>query len=296
MVATTRAGSEKAGANRRMDDENSGGASNTENPRDAVVTDEDNAVTLQQTADNAAVARETTTPAPADVQQLTIKVLELQLELERLKQRGSGERECDGRFKLGRYAEEMRAVLAPMPDSDDLVPAWFRSAENMLNNRVIPDDARGPIIVPFLNERCRMLIANKPGSGVLSFEEVRDYVLAELKLTPDEYRRRFYACRKGTETWGQFVTKLETTLDYYLRSRKIKTIDELKELLVADRAKTLMSEQVRTYVLQQETGDWLRPKDAARLAEKYEDSKLGHHLPNQNPEVGEKKGVRSRKT
>lgn len=73
MVATTRAGSEKAGANRRMDDENPGGASNTEDPRDAVVTDEDNAVTLQQTADNAAVARETATPAPADVQQLTIK-------------------------------------------------------------------------------------------------------------------------------------------------------------------------------------------------------------------------------
>lgn len=41
--------------------------------------------------------------------------------------------------------------------------------------------------MPFLNEKCCMLIANKPSGGVLSIEEVRDdFVLAELKVTPDE--------------------------------------------------------------------------------------------------------------
>lgn len=52
-------------------------------------------------------------------------------------------------------------------------------------------------------------------------------------------------------------------LDYYFRSRKIKMMKELKELLVADRTKQLMSEEVRTSVLQ-EMGDRLRPKDAVR--------------------------------
>lgn len=153
MVATTRAGAEKAGTNRGMDNETPDGASNVEGPINVIPADEANAVMLQQTGDNASVASDTGTAASPDVQQLTIRVLELQLELERLKQRGSGEREHGARSKLGRYAEELRAVLAPMPESDELVPAWFRSAENMLNNRAIPDDARGPIIVPFLNER-----------------------------------------------------------------------------------------------------------------------------------------------
>lgn len=85
-------------------------------------------------------------------------------------------------------------------------------------------------------------------------------------------------------------------LDHYLHSRKIKTMEELKELLVEDRTKQLMSEEVRTYKLQQETGDWLRPKDAVRLAEKYGDRKFGHRLPNEKPPVGDKKRMGSRKT
>lgn len=78
-----------------------------------------------------------------------------------------------------------------------------------------------------------------------------------------EYSRRFHACQKGKQVWGQFATRLETVLDYYFRSRKIKMMKELKELLVADRTKQLMSEEVRTSVLQ-EMGDRLRPKDAVR--------------------------------
>lgn len=48
---------------------------------------EANATMLQQTGDNALVASNTSKATPADVQHLRIKALELQLKIERLKNR-----------------------------------------------------------------------------------------------------------------------------------------------------------------------------------------------------------------
>lgn len=151
MVAATQAGAQKVEANSGMDSKNSSGAPSAENSGNVVAMDEANATMLQQTADNALVASDTRKAIPVDVQQLKIKVLEQQLELERSKQRSDGERKQGAKSKLRRHAEELRALLAPMPESDELVLAWFRSTENMLKNRAILDNARGPIIVQFPN-------------------------------------------------------------------------------------------------------------------------------------------------
>ncbi|KAL1478544.1 hypothetical protein MTO96_016229 [Rhipicephalus appendiculatus] len=208
------------------------------------------------------------------VKELEIEALKLQIELQKLKLQSQTSDEVgrSDRFGLARYADQLRAVLPPMPVSDELVPAWFRSAENMLRSCAIPEDVKGAIIVPFLNENSRTLVANRAEDRVLSYEEVRDLILHELRLTPEEYKRRLYTCRRGDETWGQFATRLEVLLDYYLRSREITGVQELRSLLISDRVKQLMREDMRTYVLQHETTEWLRPHDLAKLAQKYDES------------------------
>lgn len=218
-----------------------------------------------------------------------IEALKLQIELERLRQQ-NGSMDSGNRPNLKGWADSLRAVLAPMPESDELVPAWFRSAENMIRTWDIPNEAAGSIIVPFLNERSRALIANKSDGRRLLFEEVRDVILEELKMTPEEYKRRLYGCKKGNETWGQFVTKLEGLLDYYLRSRNVRSLEELRSLLVADRVKQLMNDELRSFILQHETKDWLKPKEVASLAEKFEDSRPKHRLVNQRS--GDSNGAR----
>ncbi|KAH9360941.1 hypothetical protein HPB48_007022 [Haemaphysalis longicornis] len=172
-----------------------------------------------------------------------------------------------------------------MPESEEVAPAWFRSAENMIKTCKIPDEAAGSTILPFLNEKSPMLIANKSVGRQLLYAQVIDAILEELKLTPEEYRRRLYGCKKGNETWGQFVTKIEVLLDYYLRSRDVRSLDELRLLLIADRAKQLMDE-LRSYVLQHTMKDWLKPKEVVSLAQKFEDSRPRHRAANQqNSEV-----------
>ncbi|KAG0445606.1 hypothetical protein HPB47_013488 [Ixodes persulcatus] len=76
-------------------------------------------------------------------------------------------------------------------ESGALSPAWFKSAETMMNSCETPKDAQGAIILPFLCEKTRAMVASRAGSRVLSFMELRELVLLELKMTPGEYKRNF---------------------------------------------------------------------------------------------------------
>ncbi|XP_040074259.1 uncharacterized protein LOC115320635 [Ixodes scapularis] len=209
----------------------------------------------------------------------TLEILKLQLEIERVKLaqvQSRSERGSRDSTKMGELAKELRAVLAPMPESGALAPAWFKSAETMMNSCETPEEARGAIILPFLGEKTRAMVASRAGGRVLSFMELRELVLSELKMTPEEYKRIFYKTRKeSAESWSQFATQLDIMFGYYLESREVETVDELRKLIISDRMKHLMAEDARMYVLQNETKDWLRPKELAQLAERFGESKRG---------------------
>ncbi|XP_040066393.1 uncharacterized protein LOC120840032 [Ixodes scapularis] len=209
----------------------------------------------------------------------TLEILKLQLEIERVKLaqvQSRSERGSRDSTKMGELAKELRAVLAPMPESGALAPAWFKSAETMMNSCETPEEARGAIILPFLGENTRAMVASRAGGRVLSFMELRELVLSELKMTPEEYKRIFYKTRKeSAESWSQFATQLDIMFGYYLESREVETVDELRKLIISDRMKHLMAEDARMYVLRNETKDWLRPKELAQLAERFGESKRG---------------------
>lgn len=119
-----------------------------------------------------------------------------------------------------------------MPVCDELVPAWFRSAVNMLRSCDISKYVQGAIIMPLLNEKARTLVANRAEERVLSYE-VCDLILQKLKLTHEKCKRFFIPVGRD-ETLGQFVSGLEILLDYYFHSREIKTLQELRALLISD--------------------------------------------------------------
>ncbi|XP_040066957.1 uncharacterized protein LOC120840462 [Ixodes scapularis] len=210
--------------------------------------------------------------------EITLMKLKIDLEkikLEQLKITGQPHEESTrGVGGVGRYAKELRAVLAPMPVTDTLVPAWFKSAETMLASCEVPQDLHGAILLPFLNEKASAVVANRAEGRVLKYRELRDIILDELRMTPDEYKRRFNVARKQeNESWAQFSTNLSTMYGYYMESRKVETLDDLRQLTISDRLKHAMPDDVRAYVLQNETKEWLRPKEVAGLAEKFEESR-----------------------
>ncbi|KAG0425310.1 hypothetical protein HPB47_027512 [Ixodes persulcatus] len=166
---------------------------------------------------------------------------------------------------VGRYAKELSAVLAPMPETNTLVPAWFKVAETMLASCGVPQDIHGAIILPFLNEKASAVVANRAEVRVLPYKDLRDLILGELKMTPDQYKRRFHVARKQEEeSWAQFSTDLNTMFGYYMESRKVETLGDIRLLIISDRLKHVRPDDVRAYVLQNETKEWLRPNHHGR--------------------------------
>ncbi|KAH6920970.1 hypothetical protein HPB50_028043 [Hyalomma asiaticum] len=67
---------------------------------------------------------------------------------------------------------------------------------------------------------------------------------------------------------------------YYLRSREVRSFESLQELLIADRLKQLMPNDLRSLVTQQEVKGWLKPEDIAELAANFEESLDGSRQSN----------------
>ncbi|KAG0425886.1 hypothetical protein HPB47_026953, partial [Ixodes persulcatus] len=92
--------------------------------------------------------------------------------------------------------------------------------------------------------------------------------------TPDEYKRKLHETPKESgDLWSQFVTELDIVFGNYLETREFETVDQMRRLTISDQMKHLMAEDARMYVPQNETKDWLRPKELAQLAERFEESK-----------------------
>ncbi|KAH6935102.1 hypothetical protein HPB50_003418 [Hyalomma asiaticum] len=142
----------------------------------------------------------------ADELKLEIEALKLQLEVEKLttarflQNAVQAPSETSG---LGRYAKDLKAVLVPMPADDTMVPAWFKMADMLLKMLGVPEEMQGTLILPFLTEKVRTSL-----SGTCSYEELKEKVLKELKLTPTEYRRCFPEIKKEVREHSCDRTKL----------------------------------------------------------------------------------------
>jgi len=84
---------------------------------------------------------------------------------------------------------------------------------------------------------------------------LKDEILREMKLSAATYLQRFNTTVKSDdETFVAYASRLQGLLSYYLDSRKVSKFDELCELLVCDRLKSVLSENCLKYVLSIESG------------------------------------------
>ncbi|KAG0428409.1 hypothetical protein HPB47_024603 [Ixodes persulcatus] len=237
-----------------------------------------------------------TTPEAASEQQIMLLQLQLkiaeaererqrmELEIQRLQSHRSAEPgEVDSSFAVGAKADENRrlkfaglfkGVLAPMPSQEALVPSWFDDVEATLESYEVPREWWAGLVLPRLSERARGLLTR------LSSEERRDYaalkskILDGLRLSAAEYKRLFSGSTKGAkETWEQFSVRLENYLDYYLESCKVSSLQEFKQLTVADRLRECLTAEARSHVILNDKPGFFTPSEVVKLAESYDESR-----------------------
>ncbi|KAH6945341.1 hypothetical protein HPB50_007905 [Hyalomma asiaticum] len=205
---------------------------------------------------------------------LEIEALKLKLELEKMRSSRASSEEPEMRNRhtgIAWYAKELKAALAPMPTNEPMIPAWFKNVDALFAALSIPEEVQGIVILPFLSDKMRTFVANQSEAGVMPYPDLKSRVLKELRMTPSEYRRMFLEVkREADESWSQVTARLETMFTYYLRSREVQSFESLQELLIADRLKQLMPNDLLSLVTQQEVKGWLKPKDIAELAANFE--------------------------
>jgi len=168
-----------------------------------------------------------------------------------------------GRTK--RYGETLKHVLPFMPSEIAELPQFFDTVEKLYQ---VPADLQEKLLIPLLASRAKSVIGRMPAGDMEQYDELKNFLLAEFKLTPREYKSRFDTAHKNDdETYVLFAARLRNLLSYYLRSRQVDNFDKLCELLVSDRLKADMSDGPLNYVLSLEGSDWFSPDKVATLAD-----------------------------
>jgi len=115
-----------------------------------------------------------------------------------------------------------------------------------------------------------MLVSRLFAENLGDITKIREFLIAEFKLTLKEYRARFNAATKNVdETHVAFRARLDNMWNFYMRSRECTNFDQLHGLIVADRLKDSLSSQCLKYCLGVKGHKALSSKDLADLADVF---------------------------
>jgi hypothetical protein len=127
---------------------------------------------------------------------------------------------------------------------------------------------------PFLNDKASALLTRFDTSKSNDYTLVKEYLTHQFELSPRLYLSRFNnSTRRSDETCISFCSRLKVLLQYYLTSRNVSKFEELFSLIVSDRVKGVLPEDVLRYVLSVEASKpngWLDFNELATVVDNYQ--------------------------
>jgi len=134
----------------------------------------------------------------------------------------------------------------------------------------VPAEVQAKILIPLLIAQAKSLVNQMTIDDMSRYDELKEFLLTEYKLTPREYKIRFEtAVKSAGETYTLFAARLRNLLSYYLKSRLVEDYETLIELLISDRLKGSLPQGLLNYVLTQEGEGWYVASQVALLADVY---------------------------
>ena len=163
--------------------------------------------------------------------------------------------------------------------------SFLRNCEQLFAIYDVPASLQAILIRPFLNARARTYLTKLDPQVSGGYTQLKDALLQEFKLSANVYLERFNTCIKSADdTYVSFASKLTGLVDYYHESRHVTAYEQLCELLICDRIKTVLSEGCLRYILSIESANdtgWLRKKDLTDAVDRY----MASHPRNDRPKA-----------
>jgi len=197
-----------------------------------------------------------------------VELRKRELERQMARDKAEYERKDSAVAKGKLFGDAMRAsAIRMVADPIELI-SFLRNCEQLFAVYDVPASLQAILIRPFLNERARTYLTKLDPQVSGDYTQLKDALLQEFKLSANVYRERFNTCIKSADdTYVSFASKLTGLLDYYLESGHVTTYEQLCELLICDRIKTVLSEGCLRYILSIESAKdtgWLRKKGSHR--------------------------------
>ena len=176
--------------------------------------------------------------------------------------------------KVKRYGDAIRNSMYKLSDSSPLefIP-FIGNFEHLCSELRVPPELRVNLLTPYLPDHCRTLISRMGSTDKTSYDKVKTFLMEQLRLVPSYFCDEFNKMtRKYNETFKSYIYRLSTMLDYYLSSRKVKSFDDLCNLLVCDRIKSVLSDGALGHVLRFESnldGKWASKDQLADTLDVY---------------------------
>ena len=115
------------------------------------------------------------------------------------------------------------------------------------------------MLIPFLNKRAKLLVVKMPEDVIDDWGKFVEQLRVGFRQTSSQLLRNLNnAQRKPGESFKSFYHRLEAIYRHYLNSRNVGTFKDLVELLLCDKLKSLMSDQLRSHITSLEVDKWLR--------------------------------------
>ena len=205
------------------------------------------------------------------------------LDLERAHLKFREQKEKDEPTRLKKYADALRGIIPKQTNDPVEVVSFFRNVERLFADFKVPKELQAAIIRPFLTERAKTLIAKLDPEKASKYEEVKNAILKEYKISAIMYRDKFNEVAKSDDqTYIMMTSNLFALLDGYTEARKIADFDDLKNLLVADRLKTTFNPTLLRHTLSIEAKSdkgWLPAYELAEIADNYVANYTDSHFP-----------------
>jgi hypothetical protein len=194
-----------------------------------------------------------------------IKLKEDELARQAAKDKLDGERKRSLANRTKFFGEAMKNVLWKFPQDPAEIPGYFEHIENLFTLYEVDDDVKSKLLQAQLTDRAKSLTVRLTLEQLNDYDELKEFLLNEFKISPIQLRERFFSLRKKPdETYTLLASKLHNALMYYVRSRNISDdFDKLVSLFCADRLKELVPKGCLDFILAQEKDGWMKHDELA---------------------------------
>lgn len=182
------------------------------------------------------------------------------------------EREAESSLigRTTKFANAIKNIFPSMPADSAELPSYLENVDNLFQLYDVPTDLKSRLLLSHLTGRAKSIVSKLPFDQLACYDDVKSCLLKEFQVTPRELRSRFVnAAKKPDESYAVFRSRLAVTFSHYMKCRNVSKLDDLVDLLVADKLKDTLLPGALRYVLGVEGNKRFTSHEVANAADVY---------------------------